>query len=972
MNRLYALLLALFCVSSLTAQRLDHVLGEVLVQLEEDTDLQDFLRTFAPRRQATAPLQLRRSLRTPGGIHCLHFNQNQVHEDVLLDQLRRHPQVRLAQFNHLLEYRQSTPNDPQFGQQWQWTNRSGTTGSVDADLAWDISTGGSTPQGDEIVVAIIDNGTERNHPDLAGSHWVNSGEIPNNGIDDDGNGYVDDYHGWNINAENDEVDQSSFGNGHGVTVAGMAGAVGNNAEGVTGVNWQVKLMTVKNDQGIDEARVLEAYAYIHKMRQLYNDTDGAKGAFVVATNASWGIDRGDPEDAPIWCGFYDILGEVGILNCGATSNASINVDQLGDLPTTCTSDFFVGVARTGANREQSGGFGPIHIDLGAPGIGVLSTRRNGGYGSETGTSLASPLVAGMIGFLYSIPNNQLTLVAKADPPTAALLARSYLLDGVLPVEGFDDLVASGGIANLYQSTQQVVEDATACLPPFGLKILDRTDVQLRVQWTPGNGVTSSQLRWRPVSSSTWENEGTVTSPHLIAGLSPCTDYEFQVAAECSGESSGFSTTAILASDGCCVAPGILTLDDLSETNAQVSWTAVFAATAYEVSLRAGNGGPWMNFTSATNSYTLDNLVACEAYEVRIRSICDGSTTDFGDLLAFTTPGCGNCEDLPYCELNRSTEYEYIETVRIGSFTNTSGDDQGYAKFFGLALELKIGETYSTELTPGYPGFNYTEDFELWIDFNQDGDFDDPGEDLLFFDNVTSTTTGEITIPTTAPLGTTRLRVSVTAMGPGEASRPSSEGETEDYCVTIIGDNNSCTTPLNPSVQVIDDFTAQVGWEIVPEADSYLVIWKKASSGVWEERRLNDIGLRLEDLSFCSDYELRVQSACSDGDSPFSNNISFRTTCLSSTQEAEANTLDFQVFPNPFHDQLLVQFDGAAETEYQVRLMSIEGRLLEQERIDVRVGQSQAIFPTATALPAGMYLIQIVGEEGMAIQRLVKR
>ncbi len=971
MNRFYLLIFALLSFFNLSAQQLDHVLGDVLIQLEPDTDLQAFLQDFAPGRRAAAPLQLRRSLKAPGSIHCLHFDHNQIHEKALLEQLRRHPQVRLAQFNHLLEYRQTTPNDPEFGFQWQWTNRFGATGSIDADLAWDISTGGTSPQGDEIVVAIIDNGTEQSHPDLGSSHWVNGGEIEGNGLDDDGNGYIDDYHGWNINAENDDVDQGDFGNGHGVTVAGMAGAVGNNAEGITGVNWQVKLMTIKNDQGIDEARVLEAYAYPYTMRKRYNESDGAEGAFVVATNASWGLNLADPSDAPIWCGFYDMLGEEGILNCGATTNADINVDLQGDLPTTCTSDFLIAVARTGEAQEHSGGYGPINVDLGAPGIDVRSTRRNGNYGNDSGTSLASPIVAGMIGFLYSIPNNQLTIVAKADPATAALLARNYILDGVNNVNSLGTLVATSGIANLYKSTQLVVEDAAACLPPFGLQALDKTDVQMRVSWTPGNGVTASQLRWRSVGTNTWQNEGTVTSPHLITGLSPCTDYEFQIAAECSSESSGFSASVIIASDGCCVAPEEVVLENLEETSANLNWTAIFAASRYDVSLRTGGSGSWINFSSDVNNYRLDNLDPCEFYEVRIRTICDGATTDFSSIISFTTPGCGNCEDLPYCDLSRSTQFEYIDQVTIGAFTNNSGDNNGYAKFFGIPIELKIGESYVTELTPGYPGFNYSEDFEVYIDFNQDGDFEDPGEDVLFIDNVSAAASGDIIIPATAPLGTTRMRITVHPMGPRDPCQPNPEGESEDYCLNIIGESNGCPTPLNPSVQVIDDFTAQLDWEEVADADSYLVIWKRANSGVWKEQRVNNNSLRLEDLTFCSDYEYQVQTDCNGKDSPFSSNTPFRTTCVSSTDELNSEELDFTLFPNPFSDQLFIRFNQANENQYELRLLSMDGKMLLRENITAQTGDSQLIFNLVNSLPAGIYFVQLASETAHTLKKVVK-
>jgi hypothetical protein len=95
------------------------------------------------------------------------------------------------------------------------------------------------------------------------------------------------------------------------------------------VNWDVEIMQIDIANGLTESNVLAGYEYARAMRALYNDTDGSKGAFIVVTNASWGIDSADPADFPVWCGFYDALGAEGVLNCGATTNSPLNVDAHG-------------------------------------------------------------------------------------------------------------------------------------------------------------------------------------------------------------------------------------------------------------------------------------------------------------------------------------------------------------------------------------------------------------------------------------------------------------------------------------------------------------------------------------------------------------------------------------------------------------------------------------------------------------------
>ena len=210
---------------------------------------------------------------------------------------------------------------------------------MDSDQAWVRATGGLTNQDDTLVVAIVDDGFELNHEDLIENRWINHREIPNNNIDDDQNGYVDDYLGWNPLLASDEV----AGGSHGTQVSGIIGAVGDNQKGVVGVNWDVKMMMIRNDFNTTEASVLASYGYAYNARKRYNESNGEDGHFVVATNSSWGVDFGQVSDSPLWCSMYDSLGRVGILSIGATANNAVNVDSVGDLPTTCPSDYLISV-----------------------------------------------------------------------------------------------------------------------------------------------------------------------------------------------------------------------------------------------------------------------------------------------------------------------------------------------------------------------------------------------------------------------------------------------------------------------------------------------------------------------------------------------------------------------------------------------------------------------------------------------------
>ena len=426
---------------------------QIIIQLNDDINIQQ-LKSLPEISLVTSYKQLSKNLNIwlieiPTTLNTQTTLKN---ESTLLN-LKKRPKIKAAQFNEAIELR-NTPNDEYFEEQWQYFNKGAMQGVTDADIdalkAWDIITGGTTTQGDEIVVAVIDGGVDLNHPDLINNLWTNSNEIPNNQIDDDQNGYIDDYYGWNFNDSTPDIGNDGYGHWHGTPVAGIIGAVGNNYEGVTGVNWQVKIMNMVANQTV--ADVIAAYDYILSMRKRYNETNGVAGSFVVATNASLGINEGKPADHPIWCAMYNALGKAGVLSVAATANNPINVDERGDLPTTCSSNYLISVTNTN-NRDELdfAAFGRQHIDLGAPGSSVFTTVNNGEYGYFGGTSAAAPHVAGTIALLYATPNPNLVLAVNRNPAATALLVKDFILRGTDPISDLYRKSVSNGRLNLFNS-----------------------------------------------------------------------------------------------------------------------------------------------------------------------------------------------------------------------------------------------------------------------------------------------------------------------------------------------------------------------------------------------------------------------------------------------------------------------------------------------------------------------------------------
>ena len=473
-------LLFVLCVTlTAQAQELNYLENEVLVQLEKNMTGELLSQEVSGVSIDNATLISR-----PLNIWRLKLASNAAmsENDAILE-LYRNSSVLVAQKNHKVTSRvATTPDDPLFGNQWQYQQAS--DGDIDADEAWDVTTGGETLNGDEIVAAVLDDGIDLNHEDFGDNLWTNEAEIPNNNVDDDNNGYVDDYRGWSIVSNSDNIS----GGGHGTPVAGIVGAQGNNGVGVTGVNWDVKVMVIKNNFNTNEARVIEAYSYALEARMLYNSSGGTEGAFVVSTNASWGIDFGDPANAPLWCALYDTMGENGILSCGATINGNFNVDQVGDLPTACPSEYLITVTNTNISdvKVTQAGYGAETIDLGAPGAGAYNTALGNGYGGFGGTSGATPHVTGTIALLYSAPCQSLANLAMSDPAAAARMVRDYILEGVDPNPSLEGITTTGGRLNVNNAVQSLMAECEV----LSTLDIEGNDDLVRIYPNPADGLVN--------------------------------------------------------------------------------------------------------------------------------------------------------------------------------------------------------------------------------------------------------------------------------------------------------------------------------------------------------------------------------------------------------------------------------------------------------------------------------------------------
>jgi subtilisin family serine protease len=270
------------------------------------------------------------------------------------------PDVEHAEPNYFVHVAETTPGDAEFARLWGLHNTgqnvNGTSGTADADIdapeAWDVTTGSS-----DVVVAVIDSGVDINHPDLQPNIWTNPGETPDNGIDDDGNGYIDDVNGWDffIN-DNDPRDA----HGHGTHVAGTIAAAGDNGIGVSGVSWSAKIMALRFLDAWGNGTTANAISAI--------EYASAMGADII--NNSWGSSTYSPSQA-----LKDAIEASGALVVCAAGNSGWNNDTLiQHYPSGYSSANIISVAASDQddNRAAFSNYGPFSVDVAAPGTNIYS------------------------------------------------------------------------------------------------------------------------------------------------------------------------------------------------------------------------------------------------------------------------------------------------------------------------------------------------------------------------------------------------------------------------------------------------------------------------------------------------------------------------------------------------------------------------------------------------------------------------
>ena len=388
-----------------------------------------------------------------------------------IEALKRQPDVLYAEPNYRWYRTTTTPNDPCFAANslpgCQSLSLYGMS-KIGAPLAWDTIRGSrdtaqsffGTPR---IVVGVIDEGVDASHQDLAANIWTNPGETPGDGIDNDGNGFIDDVNGYNFFSNTGTIPAAN----HATHVAGTIGAIGNNNTGVVGVNWQVGLMSLKFIEGTGStADAIRACAYAKQMRDLWLSSGGTQGANVRVLNNSWGPDRTFGNGlSPALQDVINSVGQSGILFVVAAGNDALDNDVDPGYPASFDLPNLISVASTNQvdGLSSFSNFGAHTITMGAPGSGILSTTIGNTYNSMSGTSMATPHVSGAAALLLAA-NQNLTmqqlkslLIFNGDPVASlagkTLTGRRLNVANSLQALAENDVTPPGTVTNFHLNSQ---------------------------------------------------------------------------------------------------------------------------------------------------------------------------------------------------------------------------------------------------------------------------------------------------------------------------------------------------------------------------------------------------------------------------------------------------------------------------------------------------------------------------------------
>ena len=485
------------------------------------------------------------------GLQQLRLPVDKISVEKAVEILSHRPSVEYAEPDYIVQATvDPPPNDPLYLDNSLWG-----MANIRAPAAWESTTGTGS-----FVVADIDTGLDYEHPDIADNVWTNPGEIADNGIDEDGNGYVDDVRGWDFAyGDNNPSDV----HGHGTHTAGTIGAKGNNGTGVVGVNWNVKIMPLKflDDSGSGS------------MSGAISALDYAVSTGVKVSNNSWGWGCGG-----YYCYSSSMFsaiknaGLAGHLFIAAAGNDGTDNDssRFYFYPASYNLDNIISVAAIDSAEQKASwsNYGATSVDLGAPGVNIYSTKPGGSYQDMSGTSMATPHVAGVAALLWGL---------KSDWTYRQV--RSRILSTARPIPALSGKTVTGGTLDAGKALAGLTPPS-APAPPSGLEAAFVSSTQIDLTWIDNSNNESGFKieRCQGAGCGTFAQITTVGAgvvSYNNAGLTASTPYSYRVRAYNASGDSAYSDTVgatTLAAPAVPSVPADLMATVASRSQINLTWT----------------------------------------------------------------------------------------------------------------------------------------------------------------------------------------------------------------------------------------------------------------------------------------------------------------------------------------------------------------------------------------------------------------
>lgn len=492
----------------------------IIVALKADSDSKAFLESSGLTLIKTLSATDKASLPINQNVVGLYSVADQTAEGVIaaINEIKSNPAVAYAEPDYILTASDTVPNDPSFPALYGMAK-------ISAPKAWDQHYGTK-----KTVVGVIDTGIDYNHPDLRNNIWKNPGEIANNGIDDDSNGYVDDIYGWNfVNNTNNPMDDNS----HGTHVSGTIGAVGYNGTGVVGVTWNTQLAALK---------FLDSEGSGYTSNAVLAVTYAAIMNFDICSN-SWG-GYGYSQS------LRDAIASCSGISVCAAGNDYNNNDTNPCYPASYDCSNIIAVAATDSNDNKPAfsNYGATTVDLGAPGYNIYSTSPNSSYATMSGTSMATPHVSGAA-----------ALIKSFNPTLTASQIKSCILDNVDPVSSLSGITVTGGRLNV----AKCIASANADLIPVMVSNTYPSGI------ASASSVYNSSPLYAPWKAFDGNNESDATSRWISSAVSEMPQW----ISYCFGQSTYVGSYHILPELGGCADRAPMNFS-LQGSNDDINWTTL--------------------------------------------------------------------------------------------------------------------------------------------------------------------------------------------------------------------------------------------------------------------------------------------------------------------------------------------------------------------------------------------------------------